>query len=147
MCAARVCVCAWYVSRVYVCVCVCPTGEDSQNAKRFQGMASSTLKRIEETLSAAHPPNTPAGTYLRTVDPGYRVADIVSWLGRGVPLPPSDPAAICCFISIPGELRSVCVCICVCRPLTLVSPRQVQMTDTIMPDQLTEHMQSVLCVT
>eukprot|EP00983_Pelagomonas_calceolata_P133036 1161925-Pelagomonas_calceolata.AAC.16 len=31
------------------------------------------------------------------------VEEIVRWVGPGAPLPPADPAAIFCFLSIPGK--------------------------------------------
>ncbi len=40
---------------------------------------------------------------VRVFESGYAAEEVVRWVGKGAPPPASDPAAICCFISIPGS--------------------------------------------
>jgi hypothetical protein len=68
-------------------------------AKRQAGLCHAKVRLAEKALADA---GLGGPSRLLLLDEEPPAAHVAAWAGGGAPLPPSDPACIVCFVSIPG---------------------------------------------
>lgn len=77
-------------------------GGGKGKGKQKQSQPQADTSQQQQQQSAAASAEQLLASRVLHASPDTSVESVVQWIGAGAPLPPSDPAAILCFVSIPG---------------------------------------------